>query len=353
MSSHHFNPLSTIRVGTHHEADDALMIADLLVIPESAEGHWDTSAKALIAAVIRHVLHTRAPELQTLATVRDFLAAPQETLAASFAEMAESGIASIAEEGRVSLASLGSAEMISVIKNAAKALGFWSRDRIGGMLTAASDFDFLDMHHQAMTVFIVVPEEKLATYRCFMRLMMGCALAAAVRGKEFPPPRHKPLLLVDECAALGYIEALAGGLGYLRAYARTLLVFQDLGQLRRVYGEHGARSFAAAAGAQVAFNVNDNETAREVSESLGNKTALAHSHGESKASTDLWRRQVRAGLAESARRLLDASEVRRLPPSRCIVFLTGCYPLLAWKVRYYTFWRWRGRWDAWRPRPRH
>lgn len=63
--SDHFNPLSMIRVGTAHEADDAAHIADLAVIPESREAHWDTSAKALITAVIRHVLHARPPELRT------------------------------------------------------------------------------------------------------------------------------------------------------------------------------------------------------------------------------------------------------------------------------------------------
>ena len=317
----------------------------------SSEGHWDSSAKALISAVIRHLLHTRPKAQRTLATVRELLSGPRERLAATFAEMAESPVASIAEEGSVSLASLGSEEMNSIIKNAAKALGFWSKDRIGGMLTADSDFDFLDMHRGTMTVFVVVPEDKLSTYRPFLRLMMGCALVAAVRGKEFPPTKHKPLLLVDECAALGYIEALAHGLGYLRAYASTLLVFQDLGQLRRVYGDYGARSFMAASGCQVAFNVNDNDTARELAESIGTTTVLSRSEGASRTSTELWRHQTRLGLSESARHLLDASEIRRLPQSRCLVFINGCFPLLAWKVRHYLVRRWRGRWDTWRPQP--
>ena len=190
------------------------------------------------------------------------------------------------------------------------------------------------------TIFICVPEDKLAVYRPFLRLMMGCALAAAVRGKEFPERIHKPLLLIDECPALGYLEALASGLGYLRAYAQPLLVFQDLGQLRRIYGEQGARTFMAASGCQVAFNVNDNETARELAESIGMTTVLSKS--ESTGSF-----QSRESHSESKRYLMDPSEVRRMPPHRCLVLLSGLPPLLARKVRHYRERRWKGRWDTW------
>jgi type IV secretion system protein VirD4 len=347
-NAHRFNPLGLIRVGTHHEADDAAMIADMLIVPESSEQHWDTSSKALVTAIIRHVVQTLPPRLQTLSSVRQLLAAGSDEFTELLQQMAASPTASIAEEGRVTLASLGSDEMTSITKNAAKALGFWSRDRIGGMLTGASDFDFMDMHRQTMTVYIVVPEDKLPVYKPFLRMMMGCALAAAVRGKELPTPLHKPLLVIDECPALGYLEALASGLGYLRAYARTILVFQDLGQLKRIYGPHGARTFMAASGCQVALNVSDNETANELADSIGLATVMSRSYGASQANTDLLRRQQQASATESRRHLLDASEIRRMSANRCLVFITGCLPLLARKVRHYRVRAWAARWDPWR-----
>lgn len=344
-SSHHLNPIDLMRIGTHHEADDAAMIADLLVIPESGEGHWDTSAKQLIAALLRHLVHSQPKRLHTLSSLREMISLEGDTMAALLTGMAESSIPSVAEEGRIILAGLGSPEVSSVIKNAAKALSFWSKDRIGGMLTATSDFSFLNMHTRTKTIFICVPEDKLATYRPFMRMMMGCALAAAVRGKDYPNRKHKPLLLIDECPALGYLEALASGLGYLRAYAQTLLVFQDLGQLKRIYGEHGARSFMAAAGCQVAFNVNDNETARELADSIGTTTVL--SRADSASTRGLLKQPTSESLSETRRYLLDPSEVRRLPAHRCLVLLSGLPALLGRKVRHYTVREWKGRWDIW------
>lgn len=346
--SHHFNPLDLVRVGTHHEADDAAMIADLLVLSESSDQHWDSSAKQLITALVRHTLHSFPPELRTLSTIRELIANEGEALTELLEAMAQSPLPSVAEEGRITLASLGSPEMTSVLKNTAKAMAFWSKDRIGGMLTSSSDFSLLNMHTKTKTVFICVPEDKLTVYRPFLRMMMGCALAAAVRGKEYPTPKCKPLLLIDECPALGYLEALATGLGYLRAYARVLLVFQDLGQLKRIYGQHGARTFMAAAGCQVAFNVNDNETAQELADSIGRTTVLNATRSKSSTSAMPWDIRDSKSHTETGRHLLDAAEIRRLHPSRCIVLITGCLPILAWKVRHFRVRHWRKRWDAWR-----
>lgn len=350
-TSHRLNPLDLIRVGTHHEADDAAMIADLLVLSESSDQHWDSSAKQLITALIRHTLHSFPPELRTLSTIRELIANEGEALTDLLQAMAQSPLPSVAEEGRITLASLGSPEMTSVIKNTAKAMAFWSKDRIGGMLTSGSDFTFLNMHRKTKTVFICVPEDKLTVYRPFLRMMMGCALAAAVRGKDYPTPKCKPLLLIDECPALGYLEALASGLGYLRAYARVLLVFQDLGQLKRIYGPQGARTFMAAAGCQVAFNVNDNETAQELADSIGRTTVLATTRGRSRTGTMPWDERENQSESEAGRDLLDAAEIRRLHPMRCIVLITGRLPILAWKVRHFRVRHWRKRWDdAWRAR---
>ncbi|BCH05679.1 conjugal transfer protein TraG (plasmid) [Mesorhizobium sp. 131-2-5] len=347
--SHHLNPFDLIRVGSHHEADDIAALADLLVIPESADGHWDTSARQMIAMIIGYVIRTRPPPLWTLATVRQIITLGSSGFAHELELMANCGHGLVEEEARITLAGLDHDETRSVIKNTAKTLQFWSPDRIGGFLTARSDFDLMQMHTGVISVFVVVPEDKLKIYQPFLRLMIGCALAAAVRGKALPRPRHKPLLLIDELAALGRLDALEQGIGYLRAYTRTLLVLQDLGQLRRIYGADSASSFLAASGCQVAFNVNDNATAQELAETIGRTTVMSRSHGTSQASTELLRHQQQAGQSESGRLLYDPSEIRRMRHTHCLVMMGGAvaFPILARKVRHYRERVWRGLWDLW------
>ncbi|MER9414075.1 type IV secretory system conjugative DNA transfer family protein [Mesorhizobium sp. M0589] len=349
-SAHCFNPFDLIRVGTHHETDDIEALADLLIISESSEGHWDTSARHMICMLIGYIIYAKPRWMWTLSSVRQLIALDTPNLEYELRLMADCGNTIVAEEARVTLAGFNHDETRSVIKNTAKALQFWSQDRIGGVLTSRSDFNFLDMHRMSMTVYVVVPEDKLKIYQPFLRVMMGCALIAAVRGKDYPVPEHKPLLLIDECAALGRLEALESGIGYLRAYARTMLILQDLGQLHRIYGQHAAQSFMAASGCQVAFNINDNDTAQMMANALGNATIMSASQGTSQANDAVLRHQVQAGKSESGRALLDPAEIRRLKSRHCIVLMGSAvaFPIRAVKIRFYKVRRWRGRWDVWR-----
>lgn len=347
--SDRFNPFSMVRQGTAMEFDDAEMLADLIITPESAEAHWDTSAKQVLAAMIMYLLRTRPPELQTLSALNDLVNAEPETLKATFKAMAARPEAAISSKGRQALGAIEFEEFRSVINNAGKALNLFAEDRIAARLTATSDFDLMDVHRGTMTVYVMVPEELLATYAPFFRVMVGCTLAALVRGKSLARPRHKPMLLVDECQNLGRLEALERAMGLLREYARMVVVFQDLGRLRKLYGEDGAVTFIANSGAQVAFGVNDLRGASDLASMLGMQTVETRSEGVSQANTDLLRYQQQAGSSEAGRHLLDASEILRLSPKKAIVRLnTVRAPILAAKVRYWKEGRWRGLWDRWR-----
>ncbi|MAW89414.1 MAG: hypothetical protein CMJ42_23075 [Phyllobacteriaceae bacterium] len=344
-----FNPLDMIRLKTATEFDDALMLADLLVVPESADSYWDTAAKNTLAAAIMYVMRTRQPAERTLATVGALVDDAGEMLRDTFTRMAEWPEQSIASLGRTALQRMDNDEFLSVMSNTSKALKIWASDRIAGRLSMQSSFNLMDVHTTPMTVYVMVPEELLGVYGPYLRVIMGCTMAALVRGKGLARPKAKPLVLLDECQALGRLDALERSVGYLREYAHLMLIFQDLGRMRALYGEDGADSFVAASGAQVLFGVNDLRTARDMAEILGHKTVQTRSEGQSQANTDLLRRQDQAGISEAGRLLLDASEILRLPHNRAIVRMnTVRAPIKARKVRYFKENRWAGLWKDWR-----
>lgn len=345
-----FNPLDMVRIGTYHEADDALELAKLLVIPESAEGHWDTKATQLIQALILFVCRRYAnePDLRNLAKVRGLVALGWGGL--------ESVMKAAADLGSVTLAQLMTSfqgvadtpEAKSVMSNAEKAMALWSADRPAGLISMESGFRFEDFNRRTMTCFIMVDEEKLQIYASFLRVMMGCALMAMTRAKQEAPPKVPTLLLLDEAAAMGRIEPLETGVGYLATYARLLLVFQDLDQITRTYPK--ARSMIANAGCKIAFGVNDVETAKMLSQTLGMRTTTSHSASESRRSLDPSEYQWGQSTNEAGRALLDLSEILRLPRKQAIVLFNGPvrFPVLGRKVRYYRERAWRGLWDPWR-----
>jgi type IV secretion system protein VirD4 len=299
--------------------------------------------------MIIYLLRTRPKELRTLAALNDLVNAETHTLTETFKSMAQRPEAVIATKARMALAALEHDEFRSVMNNAGKALNLFAEDRIAARLTATSDFDLMDVHRSVMSVYVMVPEEMMATFAPFLRIVIGCALAAMVRGKALTRPKHKPLLMIDECQNLGRLDALERAMGVLREYARMVLVFQDLGRMRKLYGEDGAVTFIANSGAQVAFGVNDIRAARDLAEMLGMGTVASRSQGQSQANTDLLKYQEQTGHSEAGRYLLDPSEILRLPARKSIVRMnTVRAPILAQKVRYFREARWRGLWDRWR-----
>ncbi len=345
-----FNPFSMIRVGTEHEADDAAQIADFLVIPESRDKHWDSAAKNLLTALIRYVIDTRPPEQANLATVSELITSAPEKREELLKDMAVSLLPSVAQEARLMLASLKTEAAQNIMHNAGKAMAFWSKDRIGARLTRTSDFAMMDLHREAITIYVIVPDDQIEVFAPLLRMMSGCALAALMRGKELPRPKHKPLLMLDECKAIGRLEALAKAMGLLREYCRTVLIWQDYGQLRELYGDNGEQTFMAGSGCQVTFGISELWTARQLSADVGRTTVWSRNEGMSTNTADLVRGQRQDGRSEAGRDLKDPAEMRGLLSHQCVISMRGQVPapILASKVRYYTEWCWKGLYDEWR-----
>ena len=343
-----FNPLDMIQVGTWHEADDAKQLADLMIIPTSDGEHWDEKARSLLATLILYTCHKYRdqPELRTLAQVRALAAQEWAGLECVLHEAIKLPSISLREEATSLLEMEKSDEMKSVKSTMDKATSQWSIDKPAGMVSRRSSFRFEDLNLQVGTVYLMVHEEKLSIYRGFLRVMIGCALIAMTRAKR-TVPMTRTLLLLDEAAALGRLQPIEDGVGYLAAYMKMIMVWQDLDQLQRTYRR--ARSIIANAGCKVAFNVSDIETARMLADHIGFTTIMSRSAGLSHTNGDLMRHNLSEGVSEAARYLIDPAEIMRLPDNRALVLMSRqvTYPILAFKIRYWLERQWRGRWDRW------
>lgn len=347
-----FNPLDMVRVGSPHESDDSEALAKLMVMPDGHETHWDSKAEGLLACLIMHTVRLE-PERRTLSHVRTLSTLRPESLQELLRDIATNGSRAAAELAASFLSMEGSDEFKSILSNAEKATRVWSANSPAGAISSSSNFKLSDLIDEPTTLYLVVDEEKLQVYAGFLRVMVGSVINTLTRAKDRPKPKHKVLLLLDEAAALGTLEPLERGIGYLRAYCTPLLVFQDMTQLRELYRRAG--SFLANAACKVFFNVSDLEAARFVSESLGPTTALSRNAGTSQASTDLIRQQRSLGESELDRLLLDPSEVMRLPGSRSLIFYRSDilrYPVLGKKINYRALrhWYWWGTYDRWPPK---
>src|SRR6056297_2539591 len=327
-----FNPIDFIRQGTSNEVDDARLMAEMIVVADAGDGnHWTREARVLVMGLLLHIARDLDAEHRTLRQLRVMLMRSRHGFDQVLAAMSSSSCETVARiaEG---FSQKEDKERSAVISTAQGCTEIFESPQLAEM-TSRSSFQFEQMKDHTFSVFLIVPPEFVAAYKPFMRLMVGMATAAMTRNER--QPETPVLFLLDELPALGRMRPVEEGIGYLAGYGVRLWLFvQDIDQLQKTYDKW--RSMIANCAVRQAFNVQDPETANMLSNMLGQKTVRVRSGGRSGRFPWLG---LAASFSESesetGRPLLSPSEITLLPDSRMLVFVQGCRPILAEKIRYY------------------
>ena len=316
-----FNPLDRIDAQSLDLADDCMTLADALVYDapgEAGEAHWNEEAKALISGIILSIVTSEPTPTRTLATLRDRL-----TLA------------------RAANRHLGKSdrEAAGVLSAAQRHTHFLDSPRMTAVL-GRSDFTFADVKACATTVYLVLPPDRLATYARWLRLMLAQSLTELARA---PVSAEKPVLfLLDEFAALGHLEPIERAMGLMAGYGIQFWpILQDVHQLRALY-ERRAGTFLSNAGVLQVFGVNDHDSAKLVSDLLGQETVVFETMSRAIDSDETG---ISFGAQHVGRALLTPDEVRTLQEDLQLLFLAGQRPIVAAKLRYYADREFAGKFD--------
>jgi type IV secretion system protein VirD4 len=226
-------------------------------------------------------------------------------------------------------------EFSSVVSTAQRHTHFLDSGRMAKTLTR-SDFSLFDIKKKPMTVYLVLPADRISTHNRWLRLVVSMAMAAMAR----TPGRPKPpvLFLLDEFAALGKLDMVETAAGLMRGYGLKLWpILQDLPQLQAKYPK-GWESFIGNAGAMQLFGVNDKQTAEYFSKKIGAETILLHSKSSSGH-----------GASESehagGRALIMPDEIIRMDKNHLLALFQGRQPAMLDKLRYYSDPAFKGMFD--------
>jgi len=339
-----FNPLDQLDLAGLDVAEDASTLADALVFDEpgmAGEAHWNEEAKALIAGLILHIAAQEPRERRNLATLRDYLTLAPEAFAALLKDMQASPEAA----GLVARAAnrhLGKSdrEAAGVLSAAQRHTHFLDSPRMVAVL-GRSDFRFADLKRRNVSVFLVLPPDRLSTYSRWLRLLVAQSLTDMARDPA--KPAVPVLYLLDEFAALGHLAPVERAMGLMAGYGVQLWpILQDVHQLRATYGQR-AGTFLSNAGVLQVFGVNDHDSARLVSDLLGQETVVFQTMSRA---LDAEKTGITYGEQHTARPLLTPDEVRNLPQNLELLFLAGQRPIVAGKLAYYADAEFRGLYDA-------
>jgi type IV secretion system protein VirD4 len=335
-----YNPLDRLTPDSLDLGEDAASLTEALVMDppgQVTEAHWNEEAKAILGGLIMFCVCHEDRDRRSLATVREYLTLPPEKLRALLELMQDSDEAG----GLIARAAnrfLGKAdrEAASVLSNAQRHTHFLDSPRIAKCL-ARSDFAFSDLRHRITSVFLVLPPNRMDAYSRWLRLLVSQALQDIARDAEAPVGaqgasqrlKTPTLFLLDEFAALGRLEAVERAMGLMAGYGLQLWpILQDMSQLKDLYGDR-AGTFIANAGVQQVFGVNDFETAKWLSQMIGQETAGFQ--------TDSFKPGDGPSFSNNltGRDLLTPDEIMQLPPDRQLLRVQGQATAIAQKLRYY------------------
>ncbi len=255
--------------------------------------HWDTSARALLAAIIMYVVmearQLLTPEIQamagtgahtlfqnktvpTMARVRELLCMASEKPSAAndfrgvgipalALAMMQTNIAGL--RNKASQFTNWTNEIQSIASAAKRHTEALDDDEIAADLSK-NGFRMSEMKKRPVTVYLVLPPDLMERHSKWLRLVITAALQSVMRPRE--PGEPKMLFVLDEFAALGHMEIIETVWALVRGYGIQILpVFQDLNQLQGIYKER-SQTFIAQAGVVTSFAPNDLTTAKWISD---------------------------------------------------------------------------------------
>lgn len=343
--SHAFNLLDRLDLASAECISESSVLADCLVVPDSHAGdgkHFDESAKTLLQGLMLYVVGLVEPERRNLGELRRLLTAAPEAFEETLADMAADESAAYGIPARAANTVLGMAERErgSVLSTAKRHTAFLDDPRVAAALSR-SDFNLAEIKSKPMTVYLVLPANKIKPNAGFVRGFIGSVIAAITATTQ--APAHRVAFILDEFGQLGYMQQIEDAVSLLRGYGLSFWVFiQDLSQLNKVYPKW--QTFLANS-AKTFYGTDDYDTAKYVSDSLGQATIEYETHNEGRNSGSgvsggggSMNRGKSSGSAQqyTGRHLLTPDEVMRLGPERPIILVKGEYPYQLTRLNYLT-----------------
>ena len=229
------NPLDLRHLPNADIESDAQVLADMLSTGNrfTRDPFWDNSACGLLSGMIAFALACEKEERKNLNAIREIicnddavynLAVKMDTFGKKMPSMAY-------EEFCAFMAMPERETRPSVLATANSYLKPFMGMQVAKTL-ASSSFDLNDVREgKPLTIYLVIPPDKLSSHAGLLRLWIGTLFEAIISRDEIPV--YKTLFILDEAAQLGNFKLLETLITLCRGYGVACWSFwQDFSQLK-------------------------------------------------------------------------------------------------------------------------
>lgn len=211
-------------------------------------------------------------------------------------------------------------------------------DPLVAAVTAASDFDLRELRRRPMTIYVVVAPGNIQRLRPLLRLFFDQLINVNtdLTPQQDPTLTIPCLVMLDEFARLGRMDALAHAAQYARGYGmRLAYILQDRAQLRSIYGHDGAADILSNVAAEIIFGVVDQELAQELENRLGDDTVMFTTRNRPRFWS--WLQLGKQGESDHPHRrpLMLDHEITRMSAAEQIIIRRGMRPMKTFRVRWF------------------
>ena len=248
---------------------DAEMLASLLAGDAGfhKEPFWDNWGRSLMSGVIAAVAETSPASERHFGKVREILMSDDAVYNLAALIENDDKLNRLSRQNISSFLPITEQTRSGILSTTQSYLKVCNSDSALRALTRSTISLEAVRKGEPMTIYIVIPPDKLESHGALLRLWVGTLLLTVMGRKR--RPKRSTLFLLDECAQLGEFGPLRQSMTLLRGYGLQVWpFFQDLSQLQRLYPKDWRTIFNNAGVFQL-FGVANHLMAKESAELIG------------------------------------------------------------------------------------
>ena len=193
-STSSFNPLDWLDKTDNEITENSMILADALVMAENHnDSFWNEEAKALLQGLLLYVASEAEEDGERhLGRVREILVSGKDELTKVFTKMTASDHHMIASTGNRCLQK--DDKLLSNVLASAQAQTHFLDSEYLRENMKTSSFKFEDLKTKPMTIYLVLPADRLNTFSRWLRLLVQQAITVNARNIQTKP--EKPVLQI-------------------------------------------------------------------------------------------------------------------------------------------------------------